>query len=531
MGSLTALAVVLTLADPGLTIDEPLDVRPGRTYVATLRTQGWHFFDRAVVDAVFGDNAEHPPLGRWLLGLASTLAEPFEVLLLGGPDPARIYVVAGRLAPALAFAALVGLVTHTTARRYGLGAGAVAGFALAAMPRVFAHAHLAALDTFLELFWTLALLAADRGLGHRRPVLAMTGAGVALALALLTKIHAWFLLPIVLAWAWYRAGIRRGVAAWGAWAGTGIVLFVLGWPWLWYDPVARLARFWGTGLHRISIQVQYFGHIYDDRDVPWHYPWLYFAATVPIGLHALGALGSIRAWRHRRTDPFPILLIGSILFFLALFSTNVPVYDGERLFLLIFPLWAMLIGLGFGAAWGWVRGHVRGRIGTWLGFGLLSALLAQAYGVVGFHPFGLSYYNLLVGGLPGAERLGLELTYWGDAVDRVLLDRLAREAKPDASAALAPTLYPGQGTMTTTRALVRRGIILQDESAVARADWVVVYRRTAYWSPQLRDRLARQPPIATRSRQGVWLAGIWGFTGESGGFTTKSQRTQRQPQR
>ena len=94
-------------------------------------------------------------------------------------------------------------------------------------PTVFAHAHLAALDTFLELFWTLALLAADRGLGHRRPVLAMTGAGVALALALLTKIHAWFLLPIVLAWAWYRAGIRRGVASWGAWAGTGIVLLVI----------------------------------------------------------------------------------------------------------------------------------------------------------------------------------------------------------------------------------------------------------------------------------------------------------------
>ena len=61
------------------------------------------------------------------------------------------------------------------------------------------------------------------------------------------------------------------------------------------------------------------------------------------------------------------------------------------------------------------------------------------------HPFGLSYYNALVGGLPGAERLGLELTYWGDAVDRVLLDRLVREVPPDETAALVPTLYPGQG--------------------------------------------------------------------------------------
>ena len=54
LGGLAALAVVLTLADPGLTIDEPLDVRPGRDYLAALYHRGWHFFDRPVVDAVFG---------------------------------------------------------------------------------------------------------------------------------------------------------------------------------------------------------------------------------------------------------------------------------------------------------------------------------------------------------------------------------------------------------------------------------------------------------------------------------------------
>ena len=204
---------------PGLTIDEPLDVRPGRDYVAALGKQGWHFFDRKVVDAVFSDNAEHPPLGRWLLGLASTWAEPLQFLVLG-PDPVRIYVVAGRFAPAISFAVLVGLVTYVTVHRYGRGSGVVAGFALLAMPRVFAHAHLAALDTFLCLFWVLALLAAEWALGHRRRLMAVTAAGVALGLALLTKIHASVLLPIVLIWAWVRLGVRRGSAAWTAWAAT-----------------------------------------------------------------------------------------------------------------------------------------------------------------------------------------------------------------------------------------------------------------------------------------------------------------------
>ena len=93
---------------------------PGRTYVETLRKQGWHFLDRKVVDRVFRDNSEHPPLGRWLLGIASELGEPVEVLWKG-PDPTGHYVLAGRFAPALAFAALVCLITHTAGLSMGSG--------------------------------------------------------------------------------------------------------------------------------------------------------------------------------------------------------------------------------------------------------------------------------------------------------------------------------------------------------------------------------------------------------------------------
>ena len=104
MAMAAGLAVVLTLDGPGLTIDEPLDVRPGRTYLELLRATGWQFFDSDVVDRAFRDNAEHPPLGRWLLGIASVMGEPFEVLWKGA-DPTGGYVLAGRLAPAIAFAA------------------------------------------------------------------------------------------------------------------------------------------------------------------------------------------------------------------------------------------------------------------------------------------------------------------------------------------------------------------------------------------------------------------------------------------
>ena len=331
----------------------------------------------------------------------------------------------------------------------------------------------------------------------------MIAAGSAWGLALLTKIHAWLLPPIVLAWALSRIKPSKAVLPMLSWTITGLLTFLAGWPWLWYDSIDRLKAYLiGTSLARLSLRVEYLGAIYDDRDVPWHYPWLYFAATVPIGLHALGLLGSIRGIRDRKTDKFPMLLLGSIAVFLVLFSTKIAVYDGERLFLVAFPLWAIAIGRGFSAAWGWCSDR------RWIRSGLVVLLLAQAYGVVAMHPFGLSYYNALVGGLPGAERLGLELTYWGDAVDPVLLDRLALEAKPGESAAVAPTLHHIQATADMTPSLLMKSIRLRDQSEAKTADWIVIYRRRAYWSAAV-EGIAKKEPVFERKRQGVWLSGLW----------------------
>jgi hypothetical protein len=283
-------------------------------------------------------------------------------------------------------------------------------------------------------------------------------------------------------------------------------VFVVGWPWLWYDSWHRFSDYMNTGLHRTAINVQYFGVVYADKDVPWHYPWVYFAATVPLGLHLLGGLGVYYAVRERRDDKFPFVVLAAIVGFLVLFSTRVPVYDGERLFLVIFPLWAIVIGRGFGAIWDDLDGR------AWLRRALIAATVAQAVGVVMIHPFGLSYYNAVVGGLKGAERLGLELTYWGDAVNADLLGTLADLAPEDAPAALAPTLVPQQGIVATTRRLARRGIALKDEDAVGRSEWVVVSRREAYWKPEVRE-LVTQQPVRLLTRDGVWLSGIWRRSG------------------
>ena len=501
-GGIALLVVLVTLNDPGLTIDEPLDVGPGRAYVETLAARGWGFLGRDTVALVFQNNAEHPPLGRWLLGLASKGFQTVELILLGR-DPVGLYVRSGRVAPAIAFALLVGLVAAEAGRRYGRAGGIVSGFSLAIMPRVFAHAHFGALDMFVALFWTLALLRAVRAVDSRRPILLLAVAGVFWGLAILTKIQGWLLPAPVLAWTLMRLPPRKAMRALAAWTAVGLLVFFLGWPWLWYDTWPRLSAYFGTGIERSTTFSLYFGRKYADRAMPWHYPWVYFLTTVPLGLHVLGGIGIYQGIRERRDDPFPIFVAGVIAGWLVLFSTNAPVYDGERLFLAAFPLWAILIGRGFASVWDDLVGRKRLRVA------LLAALIAQGQGVVLIHPFGLSYYNALVGGLPGAERLGLELTFWNDAVDRVLLDELTRRTSEGETVALAPTLVEDQGKIVTPRPLFfDKDIAIEDEQAATRTSWVVVSRREAYWKPEIRE-LVKTPPVALRTRQGVWLSGLW----------------------
>ena len=165
----------------------------------------------------------------------------------------------------------------------------------------------------------------------------------------------------------------------------------------------------------------------------------------------------------------------------------------------------------------------RGRIA------LAAFLLVQAVGVVALHPFGLSYYNALVGGLPGAERLGLELTYWNDPVDQVLLDRLAREASRGTSAALVPTLYPGQGILTTNRTLAHAGSSSRTNKRPPAPNGWSFRAEPLTGGPRSRTLLRRRRPTRSpaRSRQGVWLAALWHFPDTSGKARSRVGRSVR----
>jgi len=516
------VAVLATLgpqgSGPGVTCDEAYHVAKGKQLVAALQQQGPSFFHPAKIRENFSWPENGPPvqgpLGHWILGSVHRLFDA------SPDDRLSISIAAARFAPAICFGLLVAVVGLWAQCIAGPLAGSAAAMAVLLTPRLFAHAHFAALDTITTLFY-VAALAAIAEAAHRGKTWHFAAAGTVWGLAVLVRLHGLLLMLPVAAWLiWrFRTSSWRSIITWGT-AGTATVF--AGWPWLWLAPVTHFWRYVASGADRASIQAFYLGQIWADRDVPWHYPTVMLVVTVPLGLLLLGTLGAWVPFRQRTTSSAlsgttdrrqadTLLIGGTLVFTLAVFSwPGVPVYDGVRLFLMVFPLWAVFVGVGvrwlFDQPWLADRYSPKTRSA-----GLAVLLAAQGLGLVRYHPCQLSYYNALCGGLGGAEQLGFEVSYWGAAVREPML-RAAVERADGGPVALGPSLAPFQvagvnlssPSMMESRAELR-GIDFNRPDPTDGCRVAVLYHRRA--------NLESVEPILRGGRvvdeytmQGVWLA-------------------------
>ncbi len=129
-------------------------------------------------------------------------------------------------------------------------------------------------------------------------------------------------------------------------------------------------------------------------------------------------------------DRLAVLAVGHWAFLLLLRALpHTPGHDAERQILPAFGCLALVAGLG--ASWvvaKWGRG---GRILV------VAAILEGALSVAVMMPVPLSYYSPLVGGLPGAAALGMEPTYYWDALDDDALTWLNTHTPPGRSVLFA----------------------------------------------------------------------------------------------
>ena len=180
--------------------------------------------------------------------------------------------------------------------------------------------------------------------------------------------------------------------------------------------------------------------------------------------------------------------------------------------------------------WDWLVAHSKKR--PWRPLFVTAAFfVTQAGAVWWIHPCELSYYNALVGGLWGADKLGMETTYWHDVVNRDLFRWLNRRCPARATVAFYPVgetvIFPpvrGQHVPNYYDTFYlnepqRRGLIAVRFEHAPRYDFVVINAREAmlrYHSDRgdkvatmaLRYLTQKKPVYAIR-KQGVLLAAVY----------------------
>lgn len=422
-----------TLTGPGLTHDEPYNVEQGVYLTDAIGKFGFRTFTFAGAAKVFDDragyNPDHPPLGRILLGLVHTMTAG---IAPGAAEDQYVNIAAGRVGSAFAFAVTLFMITSFAVRKLGTAGGIASGLALLMMPRVVGHAHFGALETIVGMFYAATVFCAAELADRERPPsnsLVML-VGILIALTMLTKIQGIFLPVAVVIWLLisHRLNAVKPLFLMG---GTAAVVFFVLWPWLWLEPVDHVMDYLGRTTERKTVNSFYFGNQYGSPPpadgstppVPWHYTLVTFAISVPLGLQILGCFGTSIGIRKHLCDWHGCLLF-AIAVPLAVFTITGTVYDGARLFLVAYPLWAIVIGVGFSVVWSRVRDS-RWRFARPAFIGLFAI---QSIGVFASGPFYLSYYNALVGGTVGANSLGLEESYWGEGATKELW-----EAVPEGS--------------------------------------------------------------------------------------------------
>jgi hypothetical protein len=518
----SALALLLgTAADFGMAWDEGHTVRRERAlsiWFAKFEAPPGHtraeMFGEHELDRYWRFSREepdgHPPFYA-LLGLAGwVLAGPFL-------NPLTAY----RFGPLVLTAVTAGVLYHHLAARRGRLAGFTAAGLLLLTPRTLAHAHYAHYDMPMTCLWLLAQVAFVKGLDSARWAAAF---GIALGLAAGTKFTGFFAAVASICWVAWSEGpaVAHRLFSGGGDERTrplrglrtlliglpvaALTLYAIQPPW-WSDPARGLWRYVVSNTTRgqsLPIPTLYLGRVYG-FSLPWHNTTVLTAVTVPVVVLALGLLGLVSCWARRKADPWCLiwpLSWATLMVVRAL--PGAPGHDGIRLFLPSIASLAVLAGLG--AAW--LRDLGRSRRLGWVAPAVVVLAFGESLaGIARTYPYTDSYYSAAVGGLPGAERLGFELTYYWETLGPEYLNWVAAESRRRPIELRFPTPVVTTVLLREWGMLPRRSKI-DPIDPVAAPDYLLQRRRGVYlphdWWLERHGR-----PLFVVRRQGVDLMRVY----------------------
>ncbi len=508
------IASLVTIPDYGLTWDEPYYMTSQgwqREWFAKLLETPTLALSEAELEAGWNRDPYHNPHPPFPKTVSNLLA--FGLRFLGDP------LTAFRASTSLFFA-LTGALIFTLARRHPWTTSAAdthspsrslfwAGVAVAlwaTTPRVFAHSHFLTTDMPIT-FFSVALVSAWLLLQGKWRIFAFS---IVWGAALATKFTA-VLLPAPIG-LWLLLGRRwvdlRDMLVAGLGAIPIVWLLV---PYWWHHPISGPLDFVMTSLTRedhTPVSVMVLGTAYDFK-APLYTAWLMLAVATPVTLWLPAAAGALASLKHL-FERQGLWFWGAVLPIATMMLPNAPKHDGIRLFLHTTPFLALLAAFGLHTACERLRGLTSFWNQRWSLAITLAMVAGQAAALVSYHPLQLSYYNRLVGGLPGAKELGLETTYWMDAYTPEFLTEMNR---------VLPSNTPVQvivGDPYHFRFLQALGRIRPDLQFSERsAPFALVLMRRSVLG-EAEQQLSGLPEIATSKLHGVTLARLVVFASASG---------------
>src|SRR5262249_11327742 len=156
-------------------------------------------------------------------------------------------------------------------------------------------------------------------------------------------------------------------------------------------PIDGVRRFFVSNLTRGEtrpIPVLFLGQVFrtPNESLPWYNTLVWTVFVTPVGLLALALLGTVRAVRRWKSEPFGLLAAGHLAFLLALRALpHTPGHDGVRQFLPAFGILAVLAGLG--------AHSIMERFGRLARVAIVAAMAEAAVGLALILPVPLSYFS------------------------------------------------------------------------------------------------------------------------------------------
>ncbi len=431
--ALLSIPALWTVTDYGIVYDEPIYMEDSWRVLAWAKLPREQMFSQTELEKAWAAPSlnVHPAGIKWLYIAAQTVV-----------SNAKNPYIPCRLLTVLLFAAC-GALFFSWYFREQPSLAPLAGFTLLIMPRFFAHLHFASPDILLTaVFLLLVVLTVAR---FWTPGFWLIG--IVAGYFLTVKITAVALmLPVIFILSFHKPTHLKAffLRLAGIALLAGGVFFLLNPDW-WCHPIERAVDFVRISLTRsqwAQYSCYFFGQVYTFRG-PFYYPIIILLITTPLyHLITVGVrlVGFSRRNLHGNIREL-VILAGALTPIFLLMLPFSPTNDMERYLLPAFPFLVCLSVSGLASL---LSRHVSSArltavppLQRWAIVGMIILLaLSAVIGLIIHHPAQLSYFSEVIGGLPGGQRAGFEVTYWWECFNDEVLKQVNRRCAGE------PVLFP-----------------------------------------------------------------------------------------